>query len=170
MKKLGIALLLSMFTTVVSAQIPEWYQIEMSRLVGTWVANNNEYMNENETDNAYAITWEWGAGKTSLLGKLYGMKDGERTYEYWQFVQFWDSEQEKVRLIQISGTGVKGEGFIERVNETKTKLQQTFVTPGGKSFEEGHRTEIFPDHEVTTSYKIKEERWVEKRSYTWYKE
>lgn len=170
MKKFTIGFLLCVVANVMSAQIPEWYQAEMTRQVGTWVADNNDYISENETDDAYAITWEYGVGKTSLLGRLYGMKDGKRTYEYWQFFQFYDSEKEKVRFIQISGTGVRGEGFIERVDATKAKLQQTFVTPDGRSYEEGHRTKFFPDHEVSTSYEIKGEKWVQKRSYSWYKE
>ena len=170
MNNFFITLLCCLVTSLVTAQIPEWYQAEMERKVGTWVANNNEYMSEQETDNAYALRWEWGVGKTSLIGTLYGMHEGVTTNEYWQFLEFWDSEKEKVRVIQISGTGVVGEGYIEPVSTGKTKLLQTFKTPTGQTYQEGHRTQVFPDYELSTSYQIKGEKWVEGRTYTWYKE
>jgi len=170
MNKYLLSLLCIIVTTIVSAQIPEWYQAEMERMIGTWVANNNEYMSEEETDNAYALRWDWGAGKKSIIGRLYGMKDGVQTKDYWQFVQFWDSEAQKGRVIQISANGVVGEGYLEPVSEGKTKLEQTFTPSDGAIYSEGHRTKIFPDHEVLTTYKIIQDRWVEDRSYTWYKE
>ena len=170
MTKSFFSLLFCFITSLVSAQIPDWFQAEMERKIGNWVANNNEYMSEEETDNAFGLRWDWGAGKTSIVGKLYGMKDGVATNEYWQFLQFWDSEAQKARVIQISADGLVGEGYLEPVSEEQTKLEQTFVPSEGEIYSEGRRTKIFADHEVSTTYKIIEDRWVEDRSYTWYKE
>ncbi|NNM23299.1 MAG: hypothetical protein HKO54_07080 [Flavobacteriaceae bacterium] len=142
----------------------------MERQVGIWKASNSEYMNENETDDAYAIEWKWGVGQKSLLGILFGMKNGERTNDYWQFVQFWDSKVQKVRVLQIAMFGVYGEGFLERIDASNSKVVQTFVTPDGHSYSEGHTTQVFDNYEVSISYEIKEGEWIKKRTYTWHKQ
>ncbi len=142
----------------------------MGRSVGVWVADNSAYMNENETDDSYAVEWTWGAGKKSLLGVLYGLKNGERTQAYWQFFQFWDADKKQMRVIQVSPWGVKGEGFLQQVDSTHTSMRQTFVLPDGNSYEAGHRTEIFKDREVSTSYSIKGEEWIPNRTYIWFRQ
>ena len=50
MNKIGYLLILLCGTTW--GQVPEWYQQEMARSVGTWVADNASYLNEQETDEA----------------------------------------------------------------------------------------------------------------------
>lgn len=151
-------------------QVPEWYQQEMARSVGTWEADNTMYMNEQETDDAYGITWEWGLGQQSLIGNLYGLKNTKVTNQYWQFFQFWDTEVQKVRVIQISPWGVKGEGFMEQIDATHTKINQVFVMPSGLTYESGHTTEILKDQEISVSFNIKEGEWIKNRTYTWKKQ
>jgi hypothetical protein len=152
------------------AQTPSWYEDEMNRMVGTWVADNSAYSNEQETDDAYAIHWDWGAGQKSLLGELYGMKDKKKTNSYWQFFQFWDAKEKKARVIQVSPWGVKGEGFLQQEDSTHTRMQQVFVMPDGQTYESGHTTEIGDKMEITTSYNIREGEWVANRTYTWIKQ
>ena len=152
------------------AQVPDWYNKEMNRMVGTWIADNSNYVTEQETDDSYAIQWSWGKNKESLNGILYGLKDGNKTNEYWTFIQFWDDTLQKVRFNQISTFGTKGEGFLESVSIKETKLVQTFTTPEVQTFKEGHKTQIFEGYEVSTSYKIKDDDWIKKRSYKWIKQ
>ena len=163
-------LLLVLCGGMVWGQAPEWYQQEMERTVGSWVADNSVYMSEQETDDAYGISWEWGVGKKSLLGSRYGLKETKVTNEYWQFFQFWDTEAQKARVIQISPWGVIGEGFLERTDKTHTRLQQHFVMPNGTSYESGHTTEIQEGVEISVSFDIKEGEWLQNRSYTWKKQ
>jgi WD40 repeat protein len=171
MKKINSLLLLFFIIGSVYSQTPEWYKAEMQRQVGTWVADNKAYMNDQETDDAYAIQWTSGAGGQSLLGVLYGLKNGKKTYDYWQFIQFWDLVEKKVRVIQISAfSPAKGEGFLEQVDSLHTNLVQSFIMPDGKSFVDGHKTEIHPDFEISTSFKIENDNWTKKRSYTWKKQ
>ncbi len=72
-----VLVVVSILRWMVWGQTPDWYQQEMERSVGTWVADNSAYVSEQETDDAYGITWEWGVGKKSLLGSLYGLKEIE---------------------------------------------------------------------------------------------
>ncbi|MCJ7467741.1 MAG: hypothetical protein MUO53_13725 [Maribacter sp.] len=170
MKYYFILIALFFLNQKLRSQIPEAYQLEMNRQVGTWVADNEAYMNANETDDSYAIQWQWGAGKQSLLGLLSGMKDGLRTNDYWQFIQFWDIGEEKLRVIQISAYSIyMGEGFFEVIDSTHTQLIQKFTTPNGTSSWDGHKTEIHPKYEISTSYTIEGDLWKEKRLYTWNK-
>jgi len=168
MTKIGYLLIL--FCGTAFGQIPEWYQHEMARSVGTWMADNASYMNEQETDEAYGISWEWGAGQKSLIGRLYGLKDSKVTNQYWQFFQFWDNEAQKARVIQVSPWGVKGEGFLEKIDSVHTKMSQTFIMPNGSSYESGHTTEIHKNKEISVSFEIKEGEWIENRTYIWYKQ
>ncbi|MGB5378047.1 hypothetical protein, partial [Muriicola sp.] len=83
---------------------------------------------------------------------------------------FWDTEAQKVRVIQISPWGVKGEGFMERKDDTHTTMKQVFSMPNGQSYESGHTTEILKDREITVSFNIKEGEWIQNRTYTWHKQ
>ena len=171
MKNFITPLILLFLLKFTHAQTPEWYEEEMQRQPGTWVADNKDYMNEQETDDAYAIEWTRGAGGQSLLGVLYGLKNGKKTHEYWQFIQFWDVVEKKARVIQISAfSPTKGEGFLEKVDSLHTKLVQTFVSSNGNSFVDAHKTEIHPDHEISTSFKIENDEWKRKRTYHWKKQ
>lgn len=163
-------MIIFLFGGMVLGQVPEWVGEEMERSVGTWIADNSSYMNAEETDDAYGIDWTWGAGKTSLIGELYGMKEGVRTRSYWQFFQFWDAEKDQLRIIQLSPWGGRGEGFLQLEGESRSRLQQTFVQPDGSTFEMGHTTEISEKSERSTSYTISEGEWIPDRTYIWHKQ
>jgi hypothetical protein len=170
MKYLFVFIALLFLNQELTAQIPEAYQLEMNRQEGTWVADNKVYMNADETDDSYAIRWQWGAGKQCLLGLLYGLKDGKKTNEYWQFIQFWDRAEQKLRVVQISAYSTyMGEGFFELIDSTHTQLIQKFTTPKGTISWDGHKTEIHGNYEISTSYTIEGDVWKEKRQYTWNK-
>ena len=171
MKNFLFGLLTLSFSVIANAQIPEWYTHEMNRLVGTWVADNTVYMNDQENDDAYAIEWRRGIGKKNLLGRLYGLKKGRLTNEYWQFIQYWDPAAKQAKVIQIATFGTKGEGYLEYRDSANTQLIQTFTNPNGTSWTSGHKTRIFDNYEISTSYQIdKQNNWKEQRTYTWYKQ
>lgn len=165
-----IIALLFLCTASVYSQIPDWVEEEMQRMVGTWVADNSAYLSEQETDDAYAITWTWGEGNKNIEGELYGMNKGKKTTAYWLFFQYWDPVEEQLRLVQVSPERVIGKGFIERIDATHTKLQQTFTMPDGQSYQTGHTTQITGNSEITVSYTIKEGEWIPDRRYTWNKQ
>ncbi|MBT8266875.1 MAG: hypothetical protein KJO41_05625 [Bacteroidia bacterium] len=154
----------------VSAQVPESYKAEMQRMLGTWIADNSNYMSEQETDDAYAIRWTYGLDNTTLIGHLFGMKDGVKTSVYWQFFQFWDPENKQVRVIQMNTYGTKGEGLVKYIDEQHSQLTQVYVNPDGSRFETGHKTELYANKEISRSYEIKDGKWIEGRHYIWIKQ
>lgn len=162
-----IFIFLLLISNMLSAQIPDWYKTEMKRMLGTWVGDNSEYMNENETDDHYVIHWTYGLDKGYLKGKLYGMKEDARTGIYWEFVQFWDAKEGKVRVMQFNGHGMFLDGYLERKAENETELIQTMIYPNGKSSAEGHRSKIIDGKDHSTSYSIENGEWKKKRSYIW---
>lgn len=75
-----------------------------------------------------------------------------------------------MRVIQISPWGSKGEGFMERVDDTHTTMKQVFIMLNGQTYESGFATEIQKDQEISVSYDIKEGEWIQNRTYTWHKQ
>lgn len=152
-------------------QIPDWYKTELERLAGTWLTDNSEYMSEQETDDTYGLEWKWGAGNNNLLGELFGMRDGKRTGTYWQFFQYWDSQENTAIVIQVSPEGTIGKGTLNLEGKDKTKLVQTFTNPDGSGFKYGHITQIFDGHQISTSYNVSEnDGWTLSKTYKWVKQ
>ena len=62
------------------APIPDWYQEHVEFLTrdgGRWVADNAEYMSEQETASAYVVVFSASFGGASMTGDLFGIDDGE---------------------------------------------------------------------------------------------
>lgn len=148
--------------------VPEWARMEMQRQVGTWIADNSAYTSEQETDDAYGISYEWGTGEHTVVGELFGLRDGQRTGTYWEFRIYWDYETESLILSQFGVSGVLGIGAFQDVTETTSKVQQTFHSPSGASWETGHTTTYEPDRQTGTSYAIGDDgTWTPERTYIW---
>ena len=153
------------------AQTPDWFIAEINRLEGTWLADNSEYISEQETDDTYGLEWKKGTGGNSLLGELFGMKDGIKTGSYWQFFQYWDPAENKVIVTQVSPWGTVGKGSLIMETDTKSKLDQLFTNPDGSSYRSGHITESFDGYEVGSSYNINDSgEWEIQRTYKWVKQ
>jgi hypothetical protein len=80
------------------------------RLIGTWIADNSAFKDANDTTDAYGIDWSWGLGRKSLIGRLYGIKDGKEIGTFWEFREFWDPGQGQVMATQFGGNGTYGVG------------------------------------------------------------
>ena len=142
----------------------------MHRLVGTWIASNEAYMDEGSINDSFGIEWKWGVGKKSIVGTLYGIQNKVKTKDYWQFIQYWDLVENKPIFVQVSSKGSHGSGYIERISDNQLKLVQTFTELDGSSYQSGHLTEIFDNYENSVSYNIdKNNEWIKDRSYTWHK-
>ena len=154
--------------------IPTEYLDELKKEVGTWVTDNSRYHNDQEPSDQYGINWEWGMGKKSIKGRLFGMKDGEELGTFWEFRKYWDPVQQKVIVMQFGGDGTVGIGPLDPLSaEGVPELTQVFTAPNGVSYNTGHETVWKNDFtHVTISYDWNEERnkWVERRSYTWTKQ
>ena len=175
MKKLLFLLISLLFFNVGISQenaIPKWFLTELKADVGTWKADNSRHMNDQEPFSEYRLTWTFGINKKSVLGKLYGILDGESTSPFWEFRKFWDAQKQAPGVMQFGTDGTFGSGNITYGNPGETELIQVFVNPDGTQFLAGHRTVYLSDSShVGTSYRITEEgSWHENRTYTWTKE
>lgn len=177
MKKAMLLITLILFWVAGHAQeskgsdIPDWYLEEMQRLVGTWITSNQDYMDGTTINDAFGIEWKWGVGQKSLVGVLYGLREKQKTKEYWQFFQYWDSGKGKPIFIQVSAKGVQGVGHFERVDSKHFQLVQIFTEPDGSTSKSGHKTQILKGYEISTSFNINEQdEWELNRTYTWYKQ
>ena len=174
MKKIYIHILLLSFISAGNAQelgIPDWYLQEIQSEAGTWIADNRKYKSDQEPFEYYVIEWEYGINKKSLIGKMYGLRNGENSEPFWEFRKYWDGEKKIPIVMQFGGDGTIGIGELKRKNEKETELLQVFTSPTGSQYRVGHRTLVIDSlSHVGSSFSVNEQNeWVENRSYTWTK-
>ncbi|WP_298894928.1 VOC family protein [uncultured Psychroserpens sp.] len=166
--KFILLLCISQTLAQTSNTIPEWFQKNMEGSIGTWVADNAEYQNENEPMTSYAMDWKWGIGKTSITGELYGYIDDKKVGPFWEFRQYWDFKKNEGILIQYGSDGTVGIGPLKQISDSETELTQIFTTPSGVSTTHGHRSSLKPNTLTVSSFTIDaNEKWTVNRSYTW---
>lgn len=172
MKKLSIILIIFM-TSLATAQekkIPEWFLNDLEESIGTWIADNKNYVSENEPFTHYGIEWSWGLGKTTMKGRLFGLIDGEGQGDFWEFRQYWDNVNEVAVVEQFGNGGMIGIGSLQPIDEYTTESVQTFSLPNGNSWKDRHISIRKKTELITTSYKMDSEgKWVENRTYSWTK-
>lgn len=152
---------------------PTWY-LENVRFMtadgGTWIADNAPHKSDDEPWDAYGIEWNSGPGGFSMSGRLFGIKEGERSdLDFWLFSQYWDPTRQKA-VVQQFGWGSVGVGIMTSGKETgDTVLEQTLTAFDGTSSKVAHRASNPSDNiHVTTSYEVDESgAWTEQRTYRW---
>ena len=170
MKALPLLLLLYASAVPAQSQTPDWVQEEMEVMIGRWIADNSAYQSEDEPYESYGIEWSWGIGEGSVVGRLFGLHDGEEVGPFWDFRQFWHPGEEQLMVYQFGWGGVVGVGPVERVDEHTSRLLQTFYDPDGSTRRVGHRTERRDGVERGQSFDVSEDgTWTERRTYTWHK-
>ncbi len=148
--------------------IPDWVLANWEKLVGTWVADNEAYKNAEDTMDAYGIEWEWGLGKKSLVGRLYGIRDGLEAGTFWEFREFWHPGENRLIATQFGSDGTYGAGPHERKAEGATEMLQTFCPATGAPFRVGHRSKLEGDVHTTQSFDVSEDGlWKDRRTYVW---
>ncbi len=154
-----------------NSKIPDWFLSELEANIGSWTTNNKKYQSEQEPYDGYRITWTWGNGNKSIVGKLYGLINGKPTTLFWEFRKYWDATKQSPCLIQFGSDGTIGIGHILRKDQNETQLEQIFTNPDGTQYKIGHKNHILSDTSyVGTSFAISEKgKWAENRSYTWVK-
>lgn len=148
---------------------PAWVGALWEQLIGTWVADNSAFKNEQDTMDAYGIDWAWGLGKKSLTGRLYGLKGGKEVATFWEFREYWHPLEKRLITQQHSATGVFGVGPHHRKPDGSTEMLQTFFNPvAGTVTREGHRAWLEGDVHTTTSFSVDDKGvWTERRTYVW---
>lgn len=153
--------------------VPAEFMEQLEREVGVWIADNSVYRNDQEPYAQFGIVWEWGIGRKSLKGRLYGLAGGRELGTFWEFHKYWDPAQNKVMVVQFGADGTMGIGPVEPIPaDGIPELVQVFTEPGGTSHRSGHTAIWMNDStHVTTSFvwNVESEEWIKQRSYTWTK-
>lgn len=152
--------------------IPDSYLEEIQQEVGVWIADNSEYKGEQEPYDAYGLEWKFGINKKSIVGRLYGIIDGEEAGTFWEFRKYWDPSIGKAMLIQFGGDGSVGVGPFLVSNSKESEILQTFTSPNGSQRQIGHRSRIIDSTKhIGSSFIVNaQNEWIPDRSYTWKKQ
>ncbi|WP_235297789.1 DUF6265 family protein [Portibacter marinus] len=150
--------------------IPSWFLSNMEDHIGHWITDNSQYQSDQEVYDHYGMTWEWGIGNTSTVGRLYAFKDEEQSQDFWQFRQYWDNMDREGKLQQFGHGGVNGLGTVSRNKDGNFESIQVFSLPDGRNWVEKHITIFGAEGFTTTSYEQNEDgSWTKKRTYYWTK-
>jgi hypothetical protein len=151
--------------------MPEWWIAHVdfiSRDGGLWVAPNpaNEDDDANQPD-AFAMHWRAENGDHVLVGRLYGLEDGQETQTFWTFREFWHPGERKAYLHQWGGDGIYGVGEVT-MQGNRSELVQIFWLPDGRAWRDGHRTLEDGDTYVTDQFLIDDAgTWTPNGGYVW---
>ena len=139
------------------------------RLVGTWVADNTPYKSDLDPMDAYGIEWKWGLNRKSIVGRLYGIRDGKEIGTFWEFREFWHPGERRVVAMQFGTEGTYGAGPHEIDADGASEMLQVFHDPARtNSTKIGHRAHLKGDVHTTTSFNVDEKGvWTERRTYVW---
>ncbi|MGE0044327.1 MAG: hypothetical protein AB7J28_10245 [Hyphomonadaceae bacterium] len=170
--RMFLALLALCFASAATAQtpahtMPAWFVAHVefiSRDGGTWRAPNPAGENDPNQPDAFGMEWRAAYGGHVLIGRLYGIENGQEIAEYWTFREFWHPGERRVIIEQWGGPGAYGVGETFSAE----RVEQTFWLPDGRSWREGHRNQENGDTYVTASFDIQEDgAWTPNGTYTW---
>lgn len=149
-------------------RLPTWVGSYFATMVGTWIADNAAHRSAAEPFEAYGMEWKLGAGGKSLVGRLYGIRDGKDVGTSWDFREFWHPGEEHLIASQFGSDGTYGVGRHERRAEGHMEMVQTFYAPTGGVTRVGHRSELRANELVTRSFDVQADGiWKERRTYVW---
>ncbi|MEZ5319682.1 MAG: hypothetical protein R2752_19935 [Vicinamibacterales bacterium] len=149
--------------------VPPVVQEAWEHLIGTWVADNAAYKGPGDPNDAFGIEWQWGLGRQSLVGRLYGIRDGKDIGTYWQFREFWHPGEGRIIATQFGSDGSYGAGPGEIRPDGSSEYLQTFWDPSaGTVTRVGHRATLEGDVHTTTSFDVgADDVWTVRRTYVW---
>lgn len=154
-----------------TAKPPQWFLDDISAITadgGRWVADNSAYKSENEPFDAYGIEWSSGFNGITMSGRLFGIRDGKETANFWEFRQYWHPGRKQGILEQFGWGGMVGIGVIEPGENGETISAQEFFSADGTRKHAGHKSR-FPDADTheSESFDIVDGEWVARRQYIW---
>ena len=167
-----LILILSLFTISTHAQeLPQWFTDNMEASVGEWVTSNEQYKSDQEPFDQYGMKWEWGIGRKSIKGTLYGIVSGQPSAPFWEFRQYWDPQTQQGYVMQFGGNGMVGKGpIVMKADPHTTEMLQTYFQPDGTPSQHGHTAVLKEGKLNITSYHIDDDgSWRVNRNYVWQK-
>ncbi|MDX1517514.1 MAG: hypothetical protein R3288_11780 [Woeseiaceae bacterium] len=151
-------------------EAPAWFLEEIAMLTagdGRWTADNSEYRSADEPYDAYVTEWRASFGATTLSGRLFGLKNGEQSTDFWEFRQYWDPEAREAVVLQFGWGGRVGIGTAWQ-QDGRTHSLQTFSAPDGSPHQAGHISWFEDDvTHVTESFDVVDGAWQPRRRYEW---
>lgn len=151
------------------AQVPDWYIENLEENVGIWRADNSMYRSDTEPFDFYEIEWKQTLSKYSITGKMFGIKENQRTDILWEFIQYWDYESNQAIVLQFDRSGIFGKGNLTEKAVDSTELIQKFYLSNSKIWV-GHGTKHLQNAQIVKSFSILEnDEWELNRTYIWLK-
>ncbi|WP_306345557.1 MULTISPECIES: VOC family protein [Aquimarina] len=161
--------LISTHTIFSQQKIPDWFVKNMEQSIGSWITDNKTYKSNNEPFDQYGMDWEWGIGKQSITGKLYGLIKGKKQGIFWEFRQYWDFTKNQGIVVQYGSDGTVGIGPMTLKEENQTEMIQEFTNPNGNKNIHKHLSSLKEGELITTSFDIQPNKtWKKRRSYIWH--
>ena len=147
---------------------PAWVDAHFAAHVGTWVADNTAFRSEAEPFDAYAIDWNWGIGRQSLVGRLYAMAAGRDVGTHWELREFWHPGERRLVAAQFGADGRYGVGPHLRRPDGSMDMVQTFYDAAGRVTRNGHESLREGDVLITRSFDVAADGTrTPRRTYTW---
>lgn len=154
----------------ISAPAPQWWRDHVAFITrdgGIWVSPNPPGASDQSQPDAFAMEWRAAYGDHLLIGRLYGLRNGQEIAEYWSFREFWHPGEGRAVLQQWGGPGVYGAGESRWENGAGV-TEQTFWLPDGRSWREGHRNRERGDEYETHAFDIDDAgNWISKDPRVW---
>jgi hypothetical protein len=152
-----------------TAPIPGWVLSNWEGLIGTWQADNQKYREADGGIEAYGIEWAWGLDQKSVIGRLYGIREGREAGTFWEFREFWHPGEGQLIAAQFGAGGTYGVGSHRRNADGTTEMLQTFYDPTtGAVSRVGHRSLLAGDEHTTRSFDVSDDGvWKDRRAYVW---
>jgi hypothetical protein len=148
--------------------LPEWARAYLAAMVGSWVTDNAAHRSAGEPFDAYGMEWKLAVGGHSLVGRLYGIRDGKDVGTSWEFREFWHPGEARLIASQFGADGTYGVGPHERRSDGSMEMLQTFYAPTGGAARVGHRSELKANELITRSFDVQADgTWKERRTYVW---
>ena len=151
--------------------IPDWFYEELDAHIGVWITDNAAYMSETEPIEQFGMEWKMGIGGTSIIGRLYGIKDGKEIGNYWEFREYWDPVKRQAIIQQFGYGGMIGIGPVHNLGNGNFEAFPVFMEASGNSYEQKHVNVLVGNEMKSTSYnKTSSGGWEKDRYYVWYKQ
>ena len=156
--------------------LPAWIVAEWTFLTqgsGRWIADNAIYKSADEPWDAFGIQWQWGPGRTSLTGRLFGITRSPSGAEQdsapmWEFLAYWDPARRELVLTQFGPHGIYGLGTASPPGPEYSESIQRLYNPDGSTFRVAHRSWKGERENRQQSYDVSETgEWTPRRRYTW---
>lgn len=157
-----------------SSQVPSWLRAHMDYMTqgsGVWVTSNDKFKSDAEPFDQYVTEWKYSVGKMGMNGRLYGIRDGKPTGDFWEYHVYWHPKDRVAYIVQLGAGGAFGIGEVKDsgLNDPPQRFfEMEMVMPDGSDVMDLHRIhESGKGEHKTVSFDFREGEWIERRTYVW---